>query len=403
MIRRHSGRGEPQRVLLLTAYFDAFSGYNEVTVAKYLSKIAQVTVYSSDRVSPIFSDGMLERDGRRRRYLRRFDAFGEVAVERFPSVCFLNLVWSWRLLFRLVRCREFDRVIMFGPGALFPLPGIFAKGAVHVTVFPDNRAMWSHLTPLQKRIRAHLFGITKGAWYRLMMSRSEWCYAYTPDGQSTIAPYACGDVALMPLCFDPDQFFYAEGVRKAGRESLSLNADALMILVPGKLEATKNVELVVEIFDEVARSDDRIHLVVTGVDESDYAKRFSSTVRLSASSSRIHLVPFVSPEELNTLMNAADLAVWPSKPAITIQQALATGLRVVLPDHGTVSHLLKNDQGVYFDESSKPDLLRTMRRELDNVVGGQEARLKRAAAASWMAADRIAARLLSPSSAGERL
>ena len=59
--------GKP-RALLLTGYFDWFSGYQETALAAWFPRYADTEVIASDRVSPMFSDAHLAGLGISRRY-----------------------------------------------------------------------------------------------------------------------------------------------------------------------------------------------------------------------------------------------------------------------------------------------------------------------------------------------
>jgi hypothetical protein len=94
-------------------------------------------------------------------------------------------------------------------------------------------------------------------------------------------------------------------------------------------------------------------------------------------------------------------------PAITIQQAMGTGLKVVLPKNDLVGHLLRPDSGEYFVPCDDDDW-QSVEQSVRDVVRVSPlldlgARQQVCVANAWLSADSIAGSLLAAAGWGQEL
>ncbi len=101
-------------------------------------------------------------------------------------------------------------------------------------------------------------------------------------------------------------------------------------------------------------------------------------------------------KEINAYLNAADIGVWPRQPAVSIQEAMGTGIFVVLPRTNEVSHLLREGSGQYF-ESTKRDAMRQSIAGAVGFVKGERWSIREARAEknNWLEQQQITQLLLS--------
>ena len=367
---------------MLCGYFDLFSGYNEISLAKSLATITDLTVVSSDRVSPIFSDESLEALGQQRRYPAGRQKTDGFEIVRYKSAELGSVLWSVPMARSIKSLGAFDLVIQMSPGQMFPVAGSRLDTRARIVVFPDNSAMWAHLSKLQRTLKRIAFSVSKGIAYHYMTSRATSLFGYTPNTLKRIAPFSSGrSLELVPLSYDPAEYFLSDELRTAARLEMAISSDQFLIFAPGKLAEQKGLETLIRSFEVLGNSFPDSRLVITGADERSYSRHFAkNVVALSKRSGDIRLEPFVSTQRMNALMNAADIAVWPSTPAITMQQAMGTGLWVVLPQSDIVSHLLDPSTGAYFDSNVEGALTETLREALARRKTLNEHRGERAAA-----------------------
>lgn len=342
MTEEGSSKGAHRRILLIVGYFDWFSGYQETGLAKALSEFADVSVLAGDRVSPIFTDSHLKGLGQRRRYKVGVAMEHGVRVKRVKSRELRAMVWS-RHAVAAVEAGDFETVIQVMPGQLFPLAGTLARGnATRMVLYGDNAAMYAALPKKVARLKFAVFAVTKGQIYHLCNRRALGVFGYTPQTLQRLAPFLAGRPAeVLPLGFDEDQFFVDPSLRAAFRRRMGWSAEDFVVVLAGKLRPEKRFDAVLAAASQVLTKGYRVRVAVAGGDaeaaRTEFAGLLSGPIQ-----NAVTFFPFLDQSGLNAVFNAADLGVWPSMPAITIQQAMGTGLRVAIPDNDLVGHLIRD-------------------------------------------------------------
>jgi len=342
-------------VLLLLGYFDWFSGYQEAALAAWLPRYAATEVIACDRVSPIFNDAHLARLGIPRRYATGTTIENNARVTRFRCHEKRAMVWSADVR-PYIESHAYNLIIQVMPGQAMPLAGSLAQNrSVRAVLYGDNSGMWSHLNPVARLLKGAAFAVSKGMAYRYANQRADHIYGYTPETITRLQPFTPhgNPMRLLPLAFDPDRFFYGEELRLERRNALGYGPEALVVISAGRFLARKRLDLLFDAFRILHTQSTEARLLLVGADDTDYAKQIRATVeRESHLRDTTTILPFVDHTELNSLFNAADIGVWPSLPAITIQQAMGTGLLPVIPNNPWVSHLVHDGMGIYFNPAA---------------------------------------------------
>lgn len=200
----------------------------------------------------------------------------------------------------------------------------------------------------------------------------------------------------MPLTFNAQEFFPSEDLRKTWRDDLGLADDDLLVVTAGKFTAYKELERLLSAFKSAGRDLPRLKLALAGADDSGYAKELRRRVAEDPFlADRTSFVGFLDSAGLNGFLNAGDIGVWPKLPAVTIQQAMGTGLFVVLPRNDWVGHLVKDDSlGLYFDSDATDAMAEALRSAAARLEGDREDRERRGRANLWLSAEGVAAQLL---------
>lgn len=384
------------RVLLLVGYFDWFSGYQETALARWLPLYADTDVLASDRVNPIFTDEHLARLGINRLYAQTRSVEHGVRVTRMPVHEIRSMVWTNRAV-KFVREGHFDLVIQVMPGQGLPIAGSLAgQVAKRVVLYGDNAAMWSHLKRGSRILKGAAFAASKGVAYVLTNARADLLYGYTPDTLHRLRAFTAGkSMSVLPLSFDPQRFFFDPVLRGEIRAEHGYEDEEIVLVSAGKFQAKKRLDAVVEAFLLLAPHDPRLRLHLVGADCGSEARALQDRLRSApAFADRVTISGFVEGERLNSLFNASDIGVWPTMPAVTIQQAMGTGLPVVLPRNNWVGHLLREGSGAYLPPG-RP-LREGLCEAISRVVGSIHLtrRAARARTNAWLGADRVSCSLL---------
>lgn len=382
------------KVAVICGYFDLFSGYHEVSLAQAFSKLGEVTVFTGDIVSPIFSDAHLEGIGMGRRYKKLQEVHHGITVKRFAALEVRSMVFA-RGLRKAVQQGGFDLVVQFSPGFVFPAAASFPRlSCPRVVLYGDNSAMYANLSPLLARVKYLIFAATKGVLYAVVNSRAQVIYGYTPETLDRLRPFAAGrKMEVAPLTYDGKSFYFDPQEREEMRLELGVGYDERLIIGAGKINQQKRFDLLVRAFEELAAEDEKLRLAILGLSVDRASSDLRELVSNSVVRDRISILPFGDQETLRKFFNAADVGVWPRMPAITIQQAMGTGLRVVLPKSLTVSHLISTDvSGRYFEDLGEDfDQMRDAIREITLSDAHREDVARRN---EWMSSQVVASTLL---------
>lgn len=385
------------RVLLLSGYFDWFSGYQETGLAAWFSRHASIEVVASDRVNPIFSDAHIAELGVARRYQAGTSVENDVEVTRFSTFEKRSMVWSTHAR-RYIASQKYDIIIQVTPGQLLPVAGTLTRNrAFRIALYGDNRAMWSHLSCGQRLLKGVAFAASKGALYSVVNYRADAVYGCTPNTVSRLRRFSGGKtMSVLPLAFDPEKFYFDAETRQSRRRSMNYAATDTVIMAAGKFQVKKRLDLLLNAFEKLAAKHAGLKLLVVGADDSSCARDFRAQINRSPLLvNAVTVLGFVDATELNAIFNAADIGVWPRMPAITIQQAMGTGLKVVLPENDLMGHLILSGSGAYFAESEGASL--RMETAIASQLGGDRDlanREQRAAINAWLGADRLPVALL---------
>ncbi len=139
--------------------------------------------------------------------------------------------------------------------------------------------------------------------------------------------------------------------RDTARDRLGVPAEAFVYATLGLLRPYKGLEELLPAFRRSAAAD-AVLLLAGQPGSSDYAARLAA---LTAGDVRIRLHPrFVSPEEIQVYLNAADVCVLPYRQITTSGAALLAfsfGAPVVAPAIGAFPNLIAGPRGLLYDSA----------------------------------------------------
>lgn len=385
-------------VVLVCGYFDWFSGYQEVGLARALTRVAQVTVVAGDRVNPLFTDNHLAALGVRRRYRTGTSVEEGVRIVRLECRESRSMLWA-RGARRAVEAAGGDVVIQVMPGQVLPAAASWSDLAgPRFVLYGDNSAMYAGLTPWLQKVKTAVFLATKGLLYRHVNGRATSIYGYTPNTidrlRSVSGPHS---MQLLPLAYDGQVFTHSPEQRASWRRQHRYEPSETVVIVAGKVQRQKRADAVIQAVARLVRSGTAVRLHVVGVDDGPTGTELVRLTDELGIQDSVKFEGFLPASDLARAFNGADIGVWPSMPAITIQQAMGTGLSVVLPDNDLVAHLLDH-RSLGRLIAPGADLIDSIDEALREVIADSAQtvpeRAARAKRAEWLSTDASAGRLL---------
>ncbi len=202
--------------------------------------------------------------------------------------------------------------------------------------------------------RMQIARMLRGVQARIAVSRSLAGWVHRIAGSDL-------DVEVIPNGVDPGVFYPTD--RAAARAELGWDANARYLLAVGHLQRVKGFDRIVSIMPEIRARLGDVRLVLVGSRRGEWTFRYHLR-RLISTCGGEPAVSFagpVAPERLNTLYNAADLALNVSRSegwSNAITEALAAGTPVVATDvGGNAEQICSAQLGCLVPEHDRASLL----------------------------------------------
>lgn len=377
------------RIAIVVAFFDPSLDYFETTAARVLAVDYEVHVITSVRRSPTLADAGLDSGDP---FPGGTDSTAGVTVHRLePRLSLGQRVVAAGVGGRLESIQP-DLIIQVVPAQLFSIPAstyATSHGIPLIYVSGEN----SQQGP-QEGIRLLLRRLYMKTLWRAIVRRTAKVatrvIATTEETSRLLEECGVPTPLLMPLPFRSDRFFWSPEARVTTRRLLSLE-DRYVTIFVGRFVPEKRIESIIEAWATTASNDPDAHLLLVGCGEDAYSRGVLATAAASASAERITTVPFAEAALVNQYLNAADVGIWPTV-SVGIQQAMATGLYVLVPEGSPGEFLLQGPAetlGSSYSHSEIPGVGTSLAQSIaaSRSKGGQTDRSKRAHLAAMLYAD----------------
>jgi glycosyltransferase involved in cell wall biosynthesis len=138
-------------------------------------------------------------------------------------------------------------------------------------------------------------------------------------------------ITVIPLGVDCEKFNFSDESRRKIREKLGIPENAFVIIYAGKIVPEKGCDLVYEISKDYLKNKHNVYLLYVGSGiESQFAQDIRNRALNDGVGNRVLWHSHVDHSELPAFFSAADVAIWPYQETMSILQAAACGLPVIL-------------------------------------------------------------------------
>lgn len=274
---------------------------------------------------------------------------------------------------------EPELVVCIGLGKLFPKPiyQLKNKNFRLVTLLGDNEDTYTAKGYTKKLKNILLQQFMKKTVYQLAIMKSDVLFSYTPSTIDVVTRFVNNKCAallksksqLISLGFDEIQFYYDELERKEQRKKLGISENENLLVTATRVAPEKKLEKIIDLVDRLNQRGINLTYLIVGFQGDNYGEKLKNYIAKKEFRSKIICKPFSRIAQIRRYYNAADAAVF-NRAAISIFEALATGLYLLLPNQKNVSHILSGNNGTYFDILKEEDLIGA-------TVGKKEERLVR--------------------------
>lgn len=328
------------KITLVCGHFIPAMGYIEVHLARALSALnCDVTVVTSTSI-PSYVKHLHSRFGK---------TPDGVKVIRLKPFFTMGQIVAARGVKKAVKKSNPDKVIVIGLGKRFPKP-VYDLDLPITTLFGDNAASYGNSPGLKTKL---LFDLFKRSTYETAIHKSENLVAYTPESFEAAAKMLGkewgekfrGRENFISLGFHPDEFFFSDAIRREKRNELGLGETDRAVITATRIRPEKNLEAAIPFFQKAPK---QVKWIIVGSGQDAYSEKLRTRLESDLGKDRFLLLPHADRGDLNAFYNAADAALY-TIPAISIIEAMGTGLPVAIPDDKSLSHLITTlEQGVYY-------------------------------------------------------
>ncbi len=355
-------RQRSRRIALICGHFMPEVGYQEVWIARTLARLGQrVRVITSTRVSmsarkvlrmPYPAGHSVEPDGYELLRLR-------------PLAWFRSAVWAPGVAAALEEFRP-ELLLLLGVGKLFGVRDALRytqrTGVPLIAVFSELEEYRRRHTPYLAA-RAWLqdlgFSLLKQRFYGQVVRHARLLVCNMPATQQWLLKrcrtdaereQVCTNARVFSLGYDRERYFFDTAARQEIRRRWGCAEQEVVLLTITRLEPYKGVERVIAAVGQLQRQGLPVRYILVGGMQDGYQQQVERYVAQQPQPERFAVVPFQPAEVVRRYACGADLGIW-MQPAISTQEAMGTGLPVLLPNRDSLSHLLQEGvTGWYWTE-----------------------------------------------------
>lgn len=170
---------------------------------------------------------------------------------------------------------------------------------------------------------------------------------------------------LLPLGFDVDLVDFDEknNIRTKIRDFYNISNEDLLIVTGGKLDQNKNTHLLMNVVANIEK--ENIKLIVFGnVMTEEYSRLLTNIEKKFPE--KIKCIGFLSNEEIYNLYLAADVAIFPGTQSALWQQAIATGLALIVKKWPNVDYLDLGGNIKFLDIADENEIMKEILKIMDD-------------------------------------
>jgi len=161
-------------------------------------------------------------------------------------------------------------------------------------------------------------------------------------------------IELIELGVDTDLYKYKRKEAIELRKKLGIKGNEIVLIFSGIIFSRKNIELLINAFYEIY-NDYNLRLIIVGDGEKGYMQELKQLARDLKLGNKIIFSGFVKKEKLPVYYSAADIGVWPGNNSVSIIEAMACRLPIIMA-HMQLPHLVSHNNGFKFLLNDKKNM-----------------------------------------------
>ena len=166
------------------------------------------------------------------------------------------------------------------------------------------------------------------------------------------------NVLMIPLGVDTDSFKFDKIGRIQIRKKFNIKDNDVVFTFSGTIVRRKGLELLINAFSELKEKNTKLMIIGTG--DSLYMQELKSLAKSNGIDDRCLFTGFIKKNRIKKFFSASDVGVWPGNNSVSIIEAMACRLPIVMVDL-QLTHLVGYGNGLYFPMHDKESLKKCLR------------------------------------------
>jgi len=174
-------------------------------------------------------------------------------------------------------------------------------------------------------------------------------------------------ITILPLGADNELFHFDDFARQDLRKRYLVD-DEVLFVYAGKIIPEKGPHLLIDAATHMKKNNNKFKILLVGRGPKDYLNAMKQRITITNNEQYFIWQDTVPNRELYKIYSAGDVAVWPRQCSLSMLEAMAVGLPVIISDGSEVTERLRWDNGFSFRADDTEDLVRQMEKLLDPVL-----------------------------------
>jgi glycosyltransferase involved in cell wall biosynthesis len=163
-------------------------------------------------------------------------------------------------------------------------------------------------------------------------------------------------VKIIPLGIDTDHFRFDSQARDIIRKKFGIMDDEVVFIYAGKIILKKGVHLFVNAALQLCTHHDNVKFIIVGGNDPSYLAILKKRIKRMKMARYFFFMGAVPNQELYKYYSAAEVGVWPLQCSVTMLEATACGLPIVISDKSGATERVASGNGLLYSESDPVDL-----------------------------------------------
>ncbi|HAV15436.1 MAG TPA: hypothetical protein DCX25_03835 [Candidatus Pacebacteria bacterium] len=354
-------------IVHLIEYFSPALGYQETYLAKEQQRLGHhVTVVTSDRYFPFpdYDATVKKVLGNRIVGTGSFTEEGIHVIRKPILFEFFSRAWIVDLLPAL-RALKPDVIHIHSTSSLSTVRVARAKHTLKNTiVLVDDH---SHLSVVANHwSKACFYWVFRMLFGKYLSYRINTFVAITKETADIVRTYMgiSAPIHIVELGADTRLFYRSPQKRFKIRKKYGWKDQDVVFIYTGKIISDKGCDTLVDACCALPGHTAKLLFVGSGPEMfiADLKKRLKQAKK----ENDVVWVPMVKPIELPAYYSAADVGVWPKQESISMIEAAACSLPVIVKSSPSMQKRVRNENGVMYKEGNVQELTRAMQSMMKN-------------------------------------